>query len=119
MTKLVIIGSGRHAKVIFSEAIKDNKYNIVGFVDSSLSAGEKIISFDNKHYYNLGNQEDTFKKIDNDFKAIIAVGLNCNRRKIYNDIKKINKDLQFESVVSKDAIINPLISLLSTGLIFL
>ena len=108
MTDLVIIGSGRHAKVIFSEAIKQTKYNIVGFADNNKSVGEKIVSYNNKYYFNLGSQEDILKdtKSNIQVKAIIGVGHNHNRRKIFNDIKKLNTKLQFESVVSKDAIIN-------------
>ena len=34
MKKIVIFGSGCHAKVVFSEIIKLKKYNIIGFVDN-------------------------------------------------------------------------------------
>ena len=33
MNKIVIFGSGNHAKVIFSEVIKLKKFKFIGFVD--------------------------------------------------------------------------------------
>ena len=33
MSKIVIFGSGNHAKVIFSEVIKLKKFKFIGFVD--------------------------------------------------------------------------------------
>ena len=34
MKKIVIFGSGCHAKVVFSEIIKLKKYKFIGFVDN-------------------------------------------------------------------------------------
>ena len=90
MTDLVIIGSGRHAKVIFSEAIKQTKYNIVGFVDNNKSVGEKIVNYNNKYYCNLGSQEDILKDTKN-LKLYKCFLLNKNIHKIHQRLKLKNK----------------------------
>jgi sugar O-acyltransferase (sialic acid O-acetyltransferase NeuD family) len=105
MNKIVIFGSGGHAKVIFSEVIKLKKFKFLGFVDDFKKKGELIISSNKKNYYNLGSIKEVISK-KNDLKGIIGVGLNFVREKIVKDIKKINNNFKFQQIISKDAIIN-------------
>ena len=44
MKKIIIIGSGFHAKVVADEIIKTKKYKILGFLDQSKKKGKIIIS---------------------------------------------------------------------------
>lgn len=60
--KIVIFGSGFHSKVVFSEIVKLKKYNILGFADDICVKGEKIITYKNKYYINLGNINSQIKK---------------------------------------------------------
>jgi len=105
MIKIVIFGSGGHAKVVFSEVIKLKKFKFLGFVDDFKKKGELIISSNKKKYYNLGSIKEVINK-KNKFKGIIGVGLNFVREKIVKDIKKINNNFKFQQIISKDAIIN-------------
>ena len=105
MIKIVIFGSGGHAKVIFSEIIKIKTFKFIGFVDDFKKKGELIIGLNKKKYYNLGSIKEVISK-KNNFKGIIGVGLNFIREKIANDIKKINCNFKFQKVISKDATIN-------------
>ena len=105
MSKIVIFGSGDHAKVIFSEVIKFKKFKFLGFVDDLKKKGELIISLNQKNYYNLGGIKEVVNK-KNKFKGIIGTGLNFVREKIAKDIKKINNNFKFQQIVSKDATIS-------------
>ena len=110
--KIVIFGSGRHSKVVFSEIVKIKKYKIMGFVDDFCKKGTKIISYKNKKYSCLGNisqyfneikrnnRKKNFAKIKNDIFGIVAVGLNFKRVEIVNKILRLNKNFKFESIVS-------------------
>jgi len=106
MIKIVIFGSGGHAKVIFSEIIKLKKFKFLGFVDDYKKKGELIISLKKKNYYNLGSINGVLNKKGINFKGIIGVGFNFVREKIFKDIKKINNNFKFQQIISKDAIIN-------------
>ena len=108
--KIVIIGSGSHAKVVFSEIMKLKEFEILGFVDDFKKKKDLIISFNKKKFYNLGKIKQVIKK-KNNFKGIIAVGLNFVRKKIVQEIYKIDKNFKFQKVVSKDAIINSNVSI--------
>ena len=60
--KIVIIGSGSHAKVVFSEIMKLKEFEILGFVDDFKKKKDLIISFNNKKFYNLGKIKHVIKK---------------------------------------------------------
>ena len=110
--KIVIFGSGGHSKVVFSEIIKLKKYIILGFIDDLQHKRKKIITFRNKTYYNLGKIEDLIKsnkdkkKSKNNFYGIIGIGSNNIRNKIVNKVSKIDKLFKWESIISKDCILN-------------
>ena len=105
MSKIVIFGSGGHARVVFSEIMKLKKFKFLGFVDDFKKKGELIITLNKKNYYNLGSINEVINK-KNQFKGIIGVGLNFVRAKIVKDIKKINNNFKFQQIISKDAIVN-------------
>ena len=106
MIKILIFGSESHAKIIFSEVVKLKRFNFLGFVDDYKKKGELITTLNKKKYYNLGSINEVINK-KNNFKGIIGVGLNFVRKKIVNDIKKIDKNFKFQKIISKDATINP------------
>jgi len=105
MKKIVIFGSGGHSRVIFSEIIKQKKYKFLGFIDEKKKENELIIKYLGKNYYNLGSISKIIKN-KNNFKGIIGVGLNFSRKKIYEEIIKVDKNFKFEKIVSKNAIID-------------
>ena len=105
MNKLIIVGAGDQAKVIFSELIEDKKVNFLGFVDDNLNKNQLVVKFKNKSFYNLGKIKEVIKN-KNNFSGIIGVGFNYLRKKIYKDIKKIDRNFKFQKIISKNAIIN-------------
>jgi acetyltransferase EpsM len=104
MIKIIIFGSGSHAKVIYSEIIKKKKFKFLGFVDENEKKGKKIIT-GKKNYYNLGNMSQVLSK-KNNIKGIIGIGSNFLRKKVSQDILLIDKNFKFEKIISKDAIID-------------
>ena len=55
MKKILIIGSGTHAKVILSEIIQIKGYRIIGFIDEYLKKGTIIESYKNQEYKIVSN----------------------------------------------------------------
>ena len=104
---IVIFGSGAFSKVVFSEIIKIKKYNFLGFVDDFSQKGKKIITYKKKSYFNLGKSRDIIKNNGaGKLYGIIGVGFNCIRKKIVNEVLKLNKTFKWETIISKDCILN-------------
>ena len=104
---IIIFGSGAFSRVLFSEIIKFKKYNFLGFVDDYSEKGKIIVNYMNKSYFNLGKIENVLKEnsIDNFF-GIVGVGFNFYREKIVNQVLKVDKKFKWESIISKDCILN-------------
>ena len=105
---IVIFGSGAHSKVIFSEIIKIKKYNFLGFVDDFSRKEKKIITYKKKTFFNLGKIKDVIKNYGSKGKlcGIIGVGFNHIRKKIVNEVFKLDKTFKWEKIISKNCIIN-------------
>ena len=105
---IVIFGSGAHSKIVFSEIIKFKKYNFLGFVDDFSQKGQKIITYKQKSYFNLGKVKDVIKnnRGSNKLYGIIGVGLNYIRKKIVKEVFKLDKTFKWETIISKDCILN-------------
>tara|TARA_X000000950_G_scaffold268035_1_gene345130 strand:- start:395 stop:1081 length:687 start_codon:yes stop_codon:yes gene_type:complete len=106
---IVIFGSGAHSKVIFSEIIKFKKYNFLGFVDDLSLKGKKIITYKKKPFFNLGKIKDVIKsngRSRSKLYGIIGVGFNYIRKKIVKEVFKLDKTFKWESIISKDCILN-------------
>ncbi len=100
---IYIIGSGDHAKVIFFEALKTNKFKILGFIDDFKKKNELIVKYKNKKYYNLG-KINYLKKL-NKPNSIIAIGNNLIRSKI---VKKIDNSFKINwiTIISSNSIMS-------------
>ena len=104
---IVIFGSGAQSKVIFSEIIKIKEYNFLGFVDDFSQKGKKIITYKKKSYFNLGKPKNIIKnKRAGKLYGIIGVGFNYLRKKIVNEVFKLDKTFKWETIISKDCILN-------------
>ena len=111
---IIIFGSGTHSKVIFSEIIKLKKYNILGFVDDFSQKGQKIITYKKKNFFHLGTIKDFLKKnrgMSKNLCGIIGVAFNNNRKRVVNEVFKLDKNFKWESIISKDCILNANISI--------
>ena len=106
--KIIIFGSGAHSKVIFSEIVKIKKYNFLGFVDEFAQKGKKIITYKKKTFFNLGKIKDVIKSNRSRGKlhGIVGVGFNHLRKKIVNEVSKLDKNFKWETIISKDCILN-------------
>ena len=102
MKNIVIFGSGDHAKVIFYEIIKINKYNIIGFIDNK-NVNTIITLYKKKKYKILGKISE-FKDKKINFCGIIGVGSNFIREKILIEVEKNIKDFSWEKIVSKNSL---------------
>ena len=101
MKKILILGSGSHAKVIFSEILNLKKYKLIGFIDDFEKKNKIIISYKKKNFKILGKIND-LKKIKFDC-AVIGIGDNSKREKIKNKTEKIKKNIKWEKIISKNA----------------
>ena len=100
MDKIIIIGSGGHAKSCIDIIVNQNLYEICGIVDHEV--GSKILG-----HTIIGNDDDLeviFKKFKN---AVIGIGQiedNSARISIYNNLKKIGFKLPI--IISKNSFIS-------------
>lgn len=97
--KILIFGSSGHAKVI-SEILERLNYEIVGYIDSFASVGFKVLD-----YKVLGDEyllDDPVKKFGTN-EVVIAVGENSSRFKVFKRLQKINKELEFPSIIAPSA----------------
>lgn len=86
MKKIIIIGTGGHAKVIIDILISQNKYSIVGLLDDFKNVNEQIMG-----YPVLGGIKDFPKILDEHpiTGTVVAIGDNFSRSQI---VKKIQFD---------------------------
>ena len=107
MKKILVFGSGFHAKVVFSEIVRIKNYKVLGFVDNFLEAGKAIIKYKNKTYNNLGSINYVLKKYYNSsYSGIIGIGSNYLRNKVCKEVESINKDFKWTTIVSVNSKIN-------------
>lgn len=85
MEKIIIIGSGGHAKVIIDILIKQNKYKIIGLLDDFKNIGVQVMG-----HTVLGGTKDLPQLIGNQgiTGAIIAIGDNFSRAQTAKNIQK-------------------------------
>jgi sugar O-acyltransferase (sialic acid O-acetyltransferase NeuD family) len=96
MKKIVIFGSGGHAKVVVDIVEKEGLYQILGFIDRFRPLGEDYVG-----YPVLGSEQDILDlikthKIDG---GIIAVGDNWSRYTITQSILKSIPDFHFVKAI--------------------
>ena len=97
--KIIIIGAGGHGKTVCETILAENKFEVAGFVDSTVAIGTPIIS----GYKVIASQNDlhSLKNIANYF--IVAIGNNNTRKELYDSLKQI---LQPATIIHSSAIIS-------------
>ena len=83
MKKIIIVGSGFHAKVVADEIIKTKKYKLLGFLDINKKKGQTVIT---SPKIKILGKLDYLKR--SKYEVIIAIGSNHKRLKIFEQIKK-------------------------------
>jgi sugar O-acyltransferase (sialic acid O-acetyltransferase NeuD family) len=99
-SKIVIIGSHGHAKVIIDIVEKQNLFSIVGLVDSNRAVGENILG-----YPIIGNEDDLHSLITahNIEGCIIAVGDNWKRKLVLDKLNLKTNILEFVTAIHPSA----------------
>ena len=81
MSKILIIGTGGHSKVVSDEISRIKKHKIIGYIDEKKKIGTKPNKFTKaKVIGKLKNLKNVYKKSHYLF---IAIGDNYKRKKIY------------------------------------
>ena len=106
MKKILIIGSGTHAKVILSEIIQIKGYRIIGFIDEYLKKGTIIESYKNQEYKIVSNIKGLKKLLKKNTFGIIGIGSNFIRKKVAEEINKIYKNFNWATIISINSAIN-------------
>lgn len=104
--KLLIIGSGGHAKSIMNSVLKNKENEIIGFIDEYKKNKQEINGIKV-----IGKIKDIQKIIEKYTKCYFIVGIGDNflRKKVFNQIIKSKiKNLKPISIIDKDSIISPL-----------
>lgn len=98
--KVIIVGSSGHSKVIIDIFEKENKYQIVGLLDSYRNIGEETLG-----YKVIGNEEDLSDLLskNSNCKLFIAIGDNWIRNKVMNKIIDIVPKIDFASTIHPSA----------------
>lgn len=108
MDNIVLFGSGLNANVCIDILEKENKFNIVGIVDSKSDIGSKLYG-----YEVLGRQEDILEiiKVYNIHGGIITIGDSYSRKLVRDVILAIIPEFVFINAIHCSAIIGRNVSL--------
>lgn len=104
--KIVIFGSGGHARSILTEVLKDNEFKVLGFIDEDKPIGTPVDSYNNVTYEVISSLPMLSNVIDEYTYGIIGVGLNFLRQKIVNEVTNKYPNFKWARIISKDSIIN-------------
>ena len=100
MKKILIFGTGGHAKVILDIISNEKKYEIAGFIDNELDEGQEVLN-----HKVLGADKDLISLIKKNsiFGGVIAVGNNYSRENISQKINNLCKDFNFINCIHSQA----------------
>ena len=107
--KIIIFGAGGHHKVILSELKKLNDFNVLAIIGKE----GNIVKSDapENETYSLQELDKLSSLIDSNTYGIVAVGFNYLRQKIVDDVSKNLKNLKWATIISKDSIVSPDVSI--------
>lgn len=102
MKKIVIFGSGFHAKAILFEVLQLKKFNCIGFVDFNRGLGELIVNINNKIYKTLD------PKILKNFKikGVVGIGDNFYRKQTVKFVEKNYPKVCWQTIISKNSAVS-------------
>jgi len=104
MKKIIIFGCGGHAKIVRDCIIDEKKYTILGFVDDKNY--NQSSSWNVKYLGSIKNLSSILKKEKSkNLFGIVAVGSNIVRKKIVNQVEKINRKFQWANVIHPSSVI--------------
>lgn len=102
--KVIIVGSGGHARSVLDILLENNDFDIVGCTDSQYPNIQRVINMEEIPVIGTDGELETL--YDNGIKKIfVAIGDNKLRNKIYD--KVVNIGFSPINVISKNAVISP------------
>lgn len=108
MKNLVLVGGGNQAHYTIDIIEKENKYRIVGIIDSIHDIGS-----DRFGYKIIGRQEDIIELVDS-YKidvGVISIGDNWSRYAVYNKIVDLVPNFEFVNAIHPSVVIGNNVSL--------
>ena len=98
--KVVIFGSSGHAKVIVDIIESDINFELIGFIDRSITPEKKILN------YSVIGEESILPKLMQKYKfnkGVVGIGDNFVRSKVVDFVKGIVPDFQFINCIHNSA----------------
>src|SRR5438105_4605194 len=98
--RIVVIGAGGHGKVIIDIIENEQKYKLVGLLDSKLPPGQKVLG-----YEVLGSDTDLsllYRRI-NISGIVVAIGDNWLRSKVVEKARRAVPDVRFVNCIHPSA----------------
>lgn len=96
--KLIIIGASGHAKVIIDIVEKQDKYELLGLIESNPNLEKKVLG-----YGILGDESILSESIYNDVYLFIAIGDNWIRHLVKEKISTLNPTIKFATLIHPSA----------------
>jgi len=108
MKDIIIIGASGHASVVLDCIEKENKYRVIGFVDSFKAKRQTFFGLPI-----LGTEEDLPKIMSENeiFGGIIAIGDNWSRKVIADKIKSIYPNFNYINAIHPNTTIGKSVTL--------
>lgn len=100
MKKILVFGSGGHAKVVIDIIEKSNKYEIFGIIDSFRPLKQTVCG-----YEVIGDESILLKIRSEIYGGIVAIGDNWVRKKVVEKIMAIQPQFKFVHAIHPAAII--------------
>jgi len=99
-SRVVIFGSGGHAKVIVDIIESNDDLELIGFIDTNKTPGDECLG-----YKVIGNENSMTKlmKEFNFIKGVVGIGDNYLRSKVVNTIKSFEPNFRFINCIHKSA----------------
>jgi sugar O-acyltransferase (sialic acid O-acetyltransferase NeuD family) len=99
---LVVFGCGGHGKVVADAAIAAG-WNVLGFADDDEArAGAEILSL---RVIAIGLEQASAHCLDNDAHAVVGLGSNEIRKRVYEDL--VGRGVRMATIVHPSAVISP------------
>lgn len=102
MKNILIYGASGHGKMIVDIILKNNDYNLIGFIDSNKPVNSNV--YGHKVIGNLDALSILIKKFNIEG-MVIGIGDNDLRLKVYKNILKIAPKIEFVPIVHPSAIL--------------
>lgn len=100
--KVILVGSGQHARVILYNVEEQNKYEVIGFLDQD--SNKVGMTFENLPILGTYDDLETVKKKHKTNKFFIAFGNMKYRKKIFEDF--INAGWEAVNIIHPNAVVS-------------